>query len=467
VLARASHEWMSQQVEEPCILPNPKVPGRLIMSYSAVSSSNRVVAAIGKAWADTHSPFGLHQDEANPIFRPAGRGWDSTTIRLDTVLYIPEEYAYYIYYSGSAGTVQDRVGLAICQAGADGCSGVNASAIARYGPVPVLAPEPATPFHEAMASQAAVMREWNSTAQRWDWYTYYSYRGKDGTLPGIRLATSHDGKTWTRRFNADDPRGMGQIFRSTPAAYYALQKYLLTGDEAAHEMVKDLSPSASGYANNYNSAPESFAGNGWLASYFYSYILAKDRPTDPAVVDRFKAAIKAAADKEIGYLAGNAYPGRTPANLRWWGSNTAQGQYAYPCLLQWSFTKEQEYIDAASQLMDYVQGLNPVGKCYITGIGFNRVHNPHDRESAYTKRQGWGPRPGILVFGPGGTGKGVSVPAVIGLARERKYIDNLGSIQWSEFTIYQSLRFPSAVYPVLAQGGTYDERIDPFSPQQK
>jgi endoglucanase len=259
----------------------------------------------------------------------------------------------------------------------------------------------------------------------------------------------------------------GRQAPQTHRLYFAVQKYLLTGDEASHQMVKDLSTNASGYANNYNGAPESFAGNGWLASFFYSYIVAKDRPTDPAVVAVFKAAIKAAADKEIGYLAGNAYPVGTPANLRWWGSNSAQGQYAYPCLLQWSLTKEQKYIDAASQLMDYVQGLNPIGKCYMTGIGFNRVNNPHDRESAFTKQQGWGPRPGILVFGPGGTGNGVSVPAVTGLARERKYIDNLGSIQWSEFTIYQSLCFPSAVYPVLAQGGKYDERIDPFSPQQK
>jgi endoglucanase len=259
----------------------------------------------------------------------------------------------------------------------------------------------------------------------------------------------------------------GDAVRPTHKLYYAVQKYLLTGDEAAHQIVKDLSSTASGYANNYNGAPESFAGNGWLASYFYSYIVAKDRPTDPAVVAQFKDAIKAAADKEINYLAGNAYPVGTPANLRWWGSNTAQGQYAYPCLLYWSLTKEQKYMDAVSQLMDYVQGLNPLGKCYMTGIGFNRVHNPHDRESAYTKKQGWGPRPGILVFGPGGTGRGVSVPAVSGLARERRYIDNLGSIQWSEFTIYQSLCFPSAIYPVLAEGGKYDERIDPFSLQQK
>ena len=216
VLPRTGHEWMSQQIEEPCILPNPKVPGRLIMFYSAVSASNRVVAAIGKAWAETRDPFRWHQDEANPVFRPAQHGWDSSSIRLDTVLYIPEEDAYYIYYSGTTGTVQDRIGLAICPAGDDGYSGVTEAAITRYGTAPVLAPEPAAPFHEDMASQAAVIREWNVAGRRWDWYMYYSYRGKDGTLPGIRLATSRDGKTWTRQFNADDPRGMGQIFRSTP-----------------------------------------------------------------------------------------------------------------------------------------------------------------------------------------------------------------------------------------------------------
>lgn len=229
VLSRASHDWMSQQIEEPCILPNPKIPGRLIMFYSAVSASDRVVAAVGKAWAESSEPFRWHQDEANPIFGPSGRGWDARTIRLDAVLYIPEEDAYYIYYSGTTGTVQDRIGLAICPAGADGYSGVKASAIVRYSDAPVLAPEPAAPFQEEMASQAAVTREWNAAAQCWDWYMYYSYRGKDGVLPGIRLATSHDGKTWTRHFSGDDPRGMGQIFESTPNAYYEWHQILKVG----------------------------------------------------------------------------------------------------------------------------------------------------------------------------------------------------------------------------------------------
>ena len=57
--------------------------------------------------------------------------------------------------------------------------------------------------------------------------------------------------------------------------------------------------------------------------------------------------------------------------------------------------------------------------------------------------------------------------AVTTLARERRYIDNLGSIQWSEFTVYQSLCFPAAVYPVLAKGGKWDETKDSSTVPQK
>jgi hypothetical protein len=199
------------------------------MFYGAVPASNRVFAAIGKAWADKTDPFRWHQDPANPIFAPAPHSWDSSSLRLDTVLYLPEEDVYYIYYSGTAGSVQDRIGLAICPAGPDGYSGVTSSSITRYGATPVLAPDPAPPFHEEMASQAAVLREWNVATQRWDWFMYYSYRGKDGVLPGIRLATSSDGKTWVRHFNQADPRGMGQIFPSTANAYYEWHQVLKVG----------------------------------------------------------------------------------------------------------------------------------------------------------------------------------------------------------------------------------------------
>ena len=159
---RTSAAWQSQQVQEPCILSNPKDPTRLVMFFSGVPATNRNLCFIGKAWARKADPFAWHQDEHNPVFGPGKSGWDSGSIRLDAVLYVSEEDAYYIYYSGTTASIQDRIGLAICPAGADGYSDITPAAIRRFGAQPVLAPEPAAPYFEQMASQAAVLREWDA-----------------------------------------------------------------------------------------------------------------------------------------------------------------------------------------------------------------------------------------------------------------------------------------------------------------
>ena len=232
---RIQTPWEIRQVQEPIILPNPKDPTRLIMFYSAYAASG--TGAIGKAWAFISDPFAWHQDSQNPIFVPSRRSslrtpsqWDSHSLRIDSVLYIPEEDSYYIYYSGSSAMVQDQIGLAIVKTGPDGYSDITEANIVRFGLTPILSPDPEPPFYEVMSSQGAVYREWNQSTQAWDWYMYYSYRGLDGILPGIRLATSHDGKTWTRQWNENDPRKMGQIFLSTPNAYYEWHQIFKTGD---------------------------------------------------------------------------------------------------------------------------------------------------------------------------------------------------------------------------------------------
>ena len=83
-------------------MTNPKDPTRLVMFYSGVPATDRKLCYIGKAWALKSDPFTWHQDAANPIFAPSKESWDSGSIRLDAVLYIEEEDAYYIYYSGGA-----------------------------------------------------------------------------------------------------------------------------------------------------------------------------------------------------------------------------------------------------------------------------------------------------------------------------------------------------------------------------
>jgi hypothetical protein len=219
IIDRSQTPWQSQQVQEPCILPNPKDPSRLVMLYSAIPKSDRNTCAIGKAWATVDDPLTWHQDAANPVFVPNGQGWDARYMRLDAVLYIPEDDAYYIYYTGTVDQQTNQIGLAICPAGPDGYSSLTPQNIQRWSAAPVLAPEPAAPYRETYASQAAVCRERNATGG-WDWHMYYSYRDAERTLAGLRYATSTDGKTWTRHWDATDPRGLGHIFASMLNAYY-------------------------------------------------------------------------------------------------------------------------------------------------------------------------------------------------------------------------------------------------------
>ena len=109
--------------------------------------------------------------------------------------------------------------------------------------------------------------------------------------------------------------------------------------------------------------------------------------------------------------------------------------------------------------MDYKLGLNPLNISYVTGLGFKQVHNPHDRESAYTISKGWGPRPGITVFGPGvpgwNGGSAKVIPAVKDLSSERLYVDDRELISFNEFTIFETMTH-DALYTILANGGKWN-----------
>ncbi|MGD0745110.1 MAG: glycoside hydrolase family 9 protein [Verrucomicrobiota bacterium] len=256
--------------------------------------------------------------------------------------------------------------------------------------------------------------------------------------------------------------------------YYNIQKYLLTGDVAASNLINSLASSSSALTNTYNRDVGGFIGTGniWQASYFMSYLLATNQPVNPAVVQQFTNALRRAADREIGYLNGDAYPVGWPTNINPatslsfnYGAYTSQGELGYPCLMEWRVTGEQQYIDAVSQLMDYDQGLNPMGKCYITGIGFDRVHNPESLQSDYAERilGVGGPEPGWTVFGPSTVGRAVKqIPPFSGLPRERLYFDDMGYWEYNENSPCQGKVWPAAVYPVLAQGGTWSPAREPF-----
>jgi len=253
--------------------------------------------------------------------------------------------------------------------------------------------------------------------------------------------------------------------------YFYIQKYLLTGDTSAHRKVKELYAIADSLRFNLFSTPGYSLNDRKFdnPAYVYSYVAEKNVPTDPGVVDFFRKAIRAAADSNIAELRKHPYPVGNNPETGGWGHNVRQPLYASAPMLEWSLTVEQKYLDAASELMDWKLGLNPMGISYVTGLGFHQVENPHDRESAYTKSKGWGPKPGITVFGPGVAGWGRRrtnvIPAVNELPKERQFVDTMDIISFTEFTIFETMTH-DALYIVLAGGGKWNGK-DPFGEKAK
>lgn len=248
--------------------------------------------------------------------------------------------------------------------------------------------------------------------------------------------------------------------------YYNIQKYLLTGEEEYHDIIWES------YEDAVNMEDHIFETPGYSLNdakfdnpaYIWSYVVETELPTDPEIVEYFKSAVKKIADRNLEELDKCAYPVGNSAGDGGWGHNVRQPLYASAPMLYWSISKEAKYIDGASQLLDYKLGLNPMGISYVTQLGFNQVHNPHDRESEYTKNKGWGPKPGITVFGPGIPGwrwKNIKTyPGIKEFPKERQFADDMGTISFTEFTIFETMQH-DALYTVLAGGGKWDGK-DPF-----
>ena len=192
--------WKDGQVQEPCILVNPRDPTKLVMIFAgAILADKGGVGAIAKAWANVSEPLTWHEDENNPILKPdPAIPFESHSIRLDSVIYNEPTDEYWIYYTGhNKATHVDAIGLATCPAGKDGYSSITLANMKRCPTNPILSPGGQGRTDEKFVSQGALFRE-NGV-----WYSFYSYRTATQTLPGIRLATSKDGIEWKKEPGPD------------------------------------------------------------------------------------------------------------------------------------------------------------------------------------------------------------------------------------------------------------------------
>lgn len=244
--------------------------------------------------------------------------------------------------------------------------------------------------------------------------------------------------------------------------YASLELYLATGDDKFHqEFLKNAR-----YLLNQAPWPEQYKpwfnlNTAWegmvFAPYFFGYLIT-ERPTDTQVREGLGRILLAAASEVEETLNKSAYP-IGQAGPYGWGTATNQGRYAEPLLLAYRLTKEQRYLDAASQLADYTLGLNPAGKSYVTRLGANSPHNPLHTDSYFTALRGIGAVPGITVYGP------VDDPSVVEyearvyekvypkyrtLPRERRYTEGWSFVGQQEFTTWETVALNACMYSVLA-----------------
>lgn len=139
-----------------------------------------------------------------------------------------------------------------------------------------------------------------------------------------------------------------------------------------------------------------WAGVGNLA--LFEYADASQPARNAQTLARVQAAITDAADELVARVQSHGY-GRALAPTDYnWGSN---GMVARSVMNLWAahrITANPDYLDAATQQVDYLLGRNPFGRSFVTGVGFAPPASPHHRPSNSDLLLV--PWPGLLVGGP-------------------------------------------------------------------
>ncbi|MGE5599270.1 MAG: glycoside hydrolase family 9 protein, partial [Bacteroidota bacterium] len=132
-----------------------------------------------------------------------------------------------------------------------------------------------------------------------------------------------------------------------------------------------------------------------------------------------------AAEKHLRSIRASGYGYTLSYQEFGWASNKEALARGMVMLLADRLSPNQAYREAALGQLDFVLGLNPLSKCFVTGIGSDWPHMPHHRFDAVSPRS----VPGILVGGPNNRSESGAEPAGLG---PYSYIDARSSYSSNE-----------------------------------
>lgn len=193
----------------------------------------------------------------------------------------------------------------------------------------------------------------------------------------------------------------------------------------------------------------------------WAYLCVDADQSDEALKEQMKRRFLDRADRWVTDLASHPYA------MSWsgkgdlgWGNGNGGGHYGYYLALAHALTGEQRYLDAASRNADFQLGVNPLSRCFITGLGHRPPLNPQLNPLLYTRPKKLGATvPGISIYGLSGKNPETTItawhPQTVPILRA--YRDLGGGVESSsEFTITETIGVAAALYgylDALAQAG--------------
>ncbi len=208
-----------------------------------------------------------------------------------------------------------------------------------------------------------------------------------------------------------------------------------------------------------------------LQTFHFSSYLITSHPVDSELADALKNLIFSQAHQGgyMGFDMENAlYPVGATKSFGW-GAATAQGRYAdvHAFAYRLADTEEQRKQQFAilCQYADYALGLNPLGVCFVTGLGSVSPNSPLHLDSYPAKQRGLPPIAGIVVYGPSTERSKAAYqlavsdtlhPAWEQLPQQRRWADGWSLVNNNEFTIWETMVWNLALYGAINTKPTID-----------
>jgi endoglucanase len=205
-----------------------------------------------------------------------------------------------------------------------------------------------------------------------------------------------------------------------------------------------------------------------IPSWSYNYTLGLFTiATNPEIfekelVDSAKAAIVSISDDYVKSLEKNGYGVALSIGDFYWGSNGVAANKGTILIYAYILTNEEKYLNAATGIIDYLLGRNPLDKSYLTGYGVNPVMNPHHRPSQADGIEA--PVPGMIAGGPNAQATDCAKKFIDNNAFAKSYYDNSCSYATNEVAINWNAPFAyliGSVQAMASTGKTYDVKTAP------